>query len=846
MEGLATEEKWPATSLTILSLAIALALHIGPARGDDYFPPDAIENLGGQPKDIDLSSFSKTGGQAPGMYKTEVYVDGQYVEEREFQFVTRTGKLMPVLTKADYIRWGVEENATSSFMQLSMNQPIEEIAQAIPSSSVNFNFPQQRLDISIPQESIRKKARGYVPPEEWNDGLNTLFVNYGYSGANNWSDDRSGSDSDSYLNLRSGINLDAWRLRNYSTYSHTDKSDHWKSINTYVQRDIRKLKSKLVMGESYTPADVFDSFSFRGLQLSSDDNMLPESLRGFAPVVRGIAQSNAQVTIRQDGNTIWQSYVPPGPFAINDLYPTSTSGDLDVSVREADGTMRHFVQPYSAVPIMQREGRLKYNITSGKYRTTGESERKPDFVLATGIYGLPFTTTVYGGTLIANHYQTGAIGAGKGLGDFGSMSVDSTFAKTSVHNEDNQGASFRFQYSKDIQASGTSFSLAGYRYSTSGYYDFSEANGYRDTVQPFESRINKSGQSTRQQVNYDWRYRHNKRSKEQVNISQSLGQYGGIFLSAYQQQYWGISNSERSMNFGYNNNINDINYTLNYSYAKTPYASEHDQVVSLAIQIPLERFLPSSWLNLSGNTSNHGDTSSAIGLSGTALADNNLTYNVQQGYTNRGTGANGNASVDYKASFGEYSAGYNYSRHSHQVNYGAAGAIIAHPYGLSFGQQAGDTMALIKAKGADHVKVQNNTGVYTDSRGYAIVPYVTPYRRNPMTLDTSSLGDNVDILTDTETVTPTQGALVMAEYPTLIGQKIMLTLQQNTIPFGASASIKNGSVTTTGIVDQHQRVYLSGAPHQGIVQISWQNGHCQAPYQIPVTATVTNVTAVCR
>ncbi|XPE64182.1 fimbria/pilus outer membrane usher protein [Shigella flexneri] len=64
-----------------------------------------------------------------------------------------------------------------------------------------------------------------------------------------------------------------------------------------------------------------DSVSFRGVQLASV-NMLPDSLKRFAPVVRGIAKSNAQITIKQNGYTIYQTYVWPGAVEISNLYST--------------------------------------------------------------------------------------------------------------------------------------------------------------------------------------------------------------------------------------------------------------------------------------------------------------------------------------------------------------------------------------------------------------------------------------------------------------------------------------------------------------------------------------------
>jgi outer membrane usher protein FimD/PapC len=50
---------------------------------------------------------------------------------------------------------------------------------------------------------------------------------------------------------------------------------------------------------------------------------------------------------------------------IDDLYPTAASGDLDVSVREADGSVHQFIQPFSAVPVMQREGQFRYALAAG-------------------------------------------------------------------------------------------------------------------------------------------------------------------------------------------------------------------------------------------------------------------------------------------------------------------------------------------------------------------------------------------------------------------------------------------------------------------------------------------------
>ncbi|MBC6559016.1 fimbrial biogenesis outer membrane usher protein [Citrobacter braakii] len=813
---------------------ILMSLFVRPVLAEDYFDPDAVEKRSGQTGDIDLTALERPGGQLPGTYRTDIYLNGTYVAERELRFRPTGDGLAPDLRREDLVFWGVRAGATPAFMQAGNGALRGPVSLYLPDSQLRYDFAQQRLDISIPQEYLHPSARGTVSPEEWDDGLPAAFVNYAYSGASSHSDYQNGSGQSNYLNLRSGINLGAWRLRNYSSWSDTPHSRHWNSINTYLQHDVKPLKAQFIAGDSYTPSDVFDSFAFRGAQLMSDDNMQPESRRGFAPEVRGIAQSNARVTVKQDGNIIYQAYVPPGPFAITDLYPTAPGGDLSVSILEADGTVRQFTQAFSAVPVMLREGRIRYSITAGQYRVAGEADHarhEPVFLQATGIYGLPCATTLYGGSVVSGDYVAGSLGSGKGLGSLGSVSVDGTLARAQLSGQAKKGASLRFQYAKDFTQSGTTITLAGYRYSTSGYLDFNEANGYYDTL-PHPSGSDALTEAEQAQRDYAlWRAKHNKRSRAQLNVNQTLGAYGSLYVSAYQQRYWGASGRESNLSLGYNISHNAVNYALNYSWAESPYYSQKDRVLSLAIQVPFDRFLPTSWLSLSASQADRGTSVTSAGISGTALADNNLSYNVQQGYASSDTGATGSATADYKAAYGEYQAGYNHTRHTRQLNYGAMGGVVVHPYGLTLSQPLGDTLALVRAEKAADVKVENNPGVHTDNRGYAVVPYLAPYRHNIVRLNTGTLADRVDVVTDTRTVTPGQGALVLADFPTTYGQKIMLTLTSSLpVPFGARASVVSGRQTVSGIVDDRRQVYLSGVPPRGRVSVGWQRGQCEAAY----------------
>lgn len=811
-------------SLLILNISSAM-----PADARDYFNPAALELTSDAQSTLNLEQFSVDGGQLPGSYRVDIYLNNNWVDMRDVSFVEANGRLSPQLTPIQLRDMGVKLAAFPLLQQLPSDKPLSDLEQYIPQADSRFDFGQQRLYLSIPQAALISEARGYVDPAEWDQGLPAALVNYNFSGANTHHNS-SGNEESYYLNLRSGANLGSWRLRNYSTYNDSNGMQHWDSVNTYLQRDIQTLKGQLTLGDGATPGDVFDSVQYRGAQLASDDNMFPDSLKGFAPVVRGIAQSNAQVTVRQNGYIIYQTYVPPGAFAITDLYPTSSSGDLEVTITEANGTERLFLQPFSAVPVMLREGRLKYAVTTGEYRSANRNSLTPTFGQGTFIFGLPHDTTVYGGILTSDHYNAQILGGGYSLGIFGSLSMDVTQAKTRLRGDSsNTGQSYRFQYAKDVEATNTTFTLAGYRYSTSGFYDFQEANELGS-------------------YSNAWHQTYNKRSKAQLNINQSLRDYGNFYVSAYQQDYWGEASYERNLSASYNLSLNGITYGVTYTYSKTSGNQSNDQQLAFNMQVPLSKWPPNSWINYSMNTGRRGSTSQQAGLSGTMLAGNNLNYNLQQSYANQGAGTSGSANVGYKGTYGEIQGGYNYNHDSRQINYSLQGGIMVHPYGVTLSQSQGDTLVLVRAPGAKGVTVQNNTGLQTDSRGYAVVPFVSTYRKNRIALDTETLADGVDIDTNIKTVIPTLGAVVLADFKTRLGSRVLMTLSYKgkPIPFGATATVlqdKNNMINN-GIVGPGGQLYLSGMPESGKLNIRWGNAsdqQCQVVFTLPAAISNTEL-----
>src|SRR5690606_28932044 len=297
-----------------------------------------------------------------------------------------------------------------------------------------------------------------------------------------------------------------------------------------LQHDIDVLKAQFTAGESNSRGEVFDSLQYRGVNLSSDEEMLPYSQRGYAPVIRGIASSNAEVSVRQNGYLIYQQNVAPGAFEINDLYSTTNSGDLEVTVKEADGTEHHFTQPYSSIAVMQRPGHFKYEFTAGRYRAdSGSDQNEPDFLQGSLIYGLNNRLTGFGGLTLSKDYNAVNTGVGVALGLLGSLSADVTLARAKLDDEsEHPGQSWRFLYTGKIDSTNTNFTLGSYRYSSRGYYSFADAN------QKMDGHEN------------DLLFQYNKRSRIQASMSQTISGIS-LYLNGYQQDYWGTSKKERSL-----------------------------------------------------------------------------------------------------------------------------------------------------------------------------------------------------------------------------------------------------------------------------------------------------------
>ncbi|WP_429035774.1 fimbria/pilus outer membrane usher protein [Aeromonas media] len=812
---------WHAACGLSLSLWCALAMgeevsgQTGSPPADIEFDSRLLDSLG---VNIDLARFSRADFIPPGRYQLDITINGkerisQQVEVRAGQ---DPGTPLFCFHPDQLTQWGllVGKLPDQGAVQQQLRSDCIEVGSLVPGASFTLDLASLSGALSLPQAYLGQVRRDYVGPEQWVQGINAAFV--GYNANLYYSEQGStGEPLSSSVNLNTGINLGAWRLRHNGSWL-GNQSGGYQPLNSYAQRDVTSRKAQLTLGEYFTPGDSFDSVPFTGVQLASDDAMLPDFERGFAPVVRGVAQSNARVSIRQGSSLIHETQVAPGAFAIDDLYATSFAGDLDVTITEADGSERSFTLPFSSVVQMLREDTSRFSLTLGRYRNDAGSDG-PDFLQGTYRRGFSDALTLYGGTIAAEDY--GALLGGAAMGsDYGALALDVTGSwarglPASANVPDSlTGQSYRLTYSKQMERTQTYFTLAAYRFSSEGYLDLNDVAAIQAQALDRLQR---------------------ERNRFQLNINQPVGEWGDLYFNGIRRDYWGDQGESSSFQLGYNRGFDWGSLTLSASHSLEQGVG--DQYV-LSLSIPIGDTLGAPRLGSTLSYQEGQGASARLDLNG-GTRDGRFYYGV---YGNQSR-VSGSSALSYGANLQYQTAatqlGLSTSQGEGYAQYvaSAKGTLLVHEEGWVLGQTQGETMALVEAKGAQGARVSHGIGSEVDGDGYAVLAGLNPYRTNIIGLDPRGLPLDVEIDGSAQMVAPRRGAIVKLAYETHVGQPLLLKAVRqdgSAPPFGAE--VVDGRGDAVAVVGQGGLIFVRG--EQGTLHVQWGkegDERCRLDYRVP-------------
>lgn len=795
---------------TGLSLAIALSLYglfvpVVHAAQAFEFNTDVLDLE--DKTNIDLNQFSRAGYIMPGTYSFTLKVNDEQLPEVSVPYYVPEGDpegSIPCLSPEVVSQLGLLPSILKDTTYWHDEQCL--LVESVPGMQVRGDLATSSLYISIPQAYLEYTAPNWDPPSRWDEGIPALMLDYNVNGnANN----SYNGGRDSYAlngNGVVGVNLGAWRFRadwqgrlNHATGSGdaVNKDFDWNRF--YAYRALSALAAKLIIGEDYLVSNMFDSFRFIGASVRSDLNMLPPNLRGYAPEVTGIAQTNATVTVSQQGRVLYETQVAPGPFRIQDL-SDAISGKLDVTVKEQDGSTQEFQVDTASLPYLTRPGQIQYKLALGQPTDYQRHSEGDSFVTGEFSWGVNNGWSLFGGSLNSKNYNAVSLGIGRDLLAFGALSFDVTQSFARLPGESRvSGGSYRINYSKRFETIDSTIQFAGYRFSERDFMSMSDFLNALKTGERYGG------------------------SKElyTVSLNKNFADLGmSLYLNYNHQTYWDQPDNDyysimisKYMDIGSLKNI-----SINLSANRSVYNGVKDDSLFLSTSFPLSN---GANVGYSLNSSRYDTTNRATYYD---RIDDRTSYQLSAGSSQKG--GTGSAFITYQSDVARLTANASYMHNQYSAfGLSASGGVTltAEGGGLHRINAPGGTRMLVDTDGVADVPIKGfGAPITSNVFGKAVVGDVNSYYRSKAQIDLNALPDNVDAQQSVVQATLTEGAVGYRHFAVVSGQKAMTILRfpdGSHPPFGAQ--VQNGKGQSTGIVGDAGSAYISGINADDVMTVTW-------------------------
>lgn len=638
----------------------------------------------------------------------------------------------------------------------------------VPYAGVSFDFAHQTMNLRIPQLGM-----------DTTKTVSSRFWDYGNSGFNlhyflNTLKSKGQSD-DYYGSLGGDVSMGRWLL---SAYAYGNQDDHFTVPRWMMSTPVGVVQGDFRFGKLQVSSPTLSGFAFNGAELKSDDDMKSSAMRTYAPVLFGVARTNARVEVRQNGYVLYSKVLPPGPFRIDDVAPLN-NGELTLTVKEQDGSENSTVYPVTTMANMLHPGDHNYDLAVGVRDDSNNYDQNKlsgPFTYLTWDQGYSIAT-LNSALLVHKDYQNVGLGTALSLGYWGAVSMGVS-ASNALYRDDGhrQGGNFSLRYAKSLSER-TDLQIIGYQYTTSSYVDFVD-------FQPDET---------------PWRRR---RDRYEAQVYHRFEDNVGLSATLWSQSYWD-SSMEEGINIGLNVPYHGASFAVNTRYnmmtMDTSWEQSHhryynDQLsIAASVFIPFDLFDKHTYFNSNAQwDDNSRKLSTSYGIG--AQVNDRLSYNA-------GISTSGRNQVSEYVSgnygFDATNLNLSYSNDNHGYYSGSAqlsGSVVMIGNSLPvFTRDIADSFALVKVKGLEGVVINGSSK--TDAAGNALVP-LSPYHRNMVYVDVASLPDDVDIEDTAFSLVPTRGSKHYHEFIYEKHNQFLLDIYQD-------AALKHHVAGNTVATDEH-------------------------------------------
>lgn len=687
-----------------------------------------------------------------------------------------------------------------------------------PETVITLSPNEERVDIVAPQSALAHlKMQGYE------QGGLAGILNYSLFSTQNYFSGKKNSNSQGAFEL--GLNLNDWVIRNRQFIQVSEGSVTHNSLYTYVQRALTSIGMTLQAGQININNTLFAGAPITGMQLFPENGLVKEASASNVTVT-GIARTaQARVDIRQSGILIYSTLVPAGFFTLTNIPVISRVADLGVTVEETNGQKSTFT--VSANMFTGVEGRMVspqgFSFALGQVSNISATDNHPMVASMSNGWPLSEWANVGSGAMAAPGYQ--ALGAQVDLYPVQSLMLSMSFLGDK----------------SDISSGTRTMLRAGYQ--TPFNFNISAAMsqnspGYRELMDTLVQKNDKRSTYSKKEYN--------------VALNWSHPAFGGLSIGYSSDQGFDAPYKSQRLIGSWNRSFGYASLSVNWQHAigKSSLYSNNDDSIYVSVSIPLREHSINMYVRNRGN-----DTAAGMGINGEINQDVKYSLSSEHNMNNQQSNVSGGVNTNLHYTQLGLNASVN-SNDSRTYSATLHGGIAAHGDGVTLSPSAiRDTFAVASFnEPVSGIAINTPQGtVWTDFKGRAIIPSLTPYQSSRIELNVNSLPKNIDIGNGSRQLTAGYGAVPKLSFETISTRRVMLNV---TLPNG------NKLPKETLIVDEKQN-YVSTAVADGIVFINNmqpkkffialtdnEREQCRLDYKLPADADFNvyyeTLDAICR
>ncbi len=663
----------------------------------------------------------------------------------------------------------------------------ETVLKAVPG--------QELIELVVSPDAINHQD--FPPTDFMTEGSGALL---NYSALSSRSEYSGGSSTYSQLQLDGGVNVAGWLLRSQQLLSQSQGQFNSENGQTYLQRTSLDLRTTARAGEVNMNNTLLEGSGLYGVTFTPESALnTPEGMIR----VSGIANtSQARVEIRQQGILVHSTLVPVGPFTLTDISLRNYTSDLSVMVIETDGSQHSYVVP-STLYLRRLGNPAGLFLSLG--RVNDSYDEKPLVASASNGWRLTSNSNVDVGMIVARDFQ--AVGAGVDTLPWTSTMLSLKVKQSYDRTHSLQGQSYRAEASISA-AFGISISLSSTYYS-SGFREFSEF-------------VDSSFTATKKHdysVGLQWQ-------------SPGLGAFSGSF---YETRNRNSEGKTRYVTAGWGAKYRSLYVSFNWQRQLDAERGNRkkDDLFYVNVNFPLGRNNVSTYARHDDNKTRYGST-----LSGN-MADNSYTLGTElgQGENERSVNAGLSSNLHYTQLMLNGSA-----TGQHQRSYSGAlqGGIVAHENGITLSPvPVHETFGIASlAQPVAGVKLDTPQGpVWTDARGYAVLPSLNAWQKSRIEVNTETLPKNMDIGNGTQMLNQGRGSVGKVQFSVITQRRVLIdvsTVEGNKLPKNTAITDEQGNYLTTSVDDGV--VFLNNASASQVLVAQGDPGVCRIKLKLPEQA----------